>query len=230
MDQEESFERALADLAIVESAYSEEIQLFENENNTYANDTFPLRFTLKLKENNSVNGEDDVAAHVTLEFVAGYPKETGVQIVSYRSRSPGNKIRLDETVAAIRKTAAECLEEEMEGGLTCCATALEVWNDFHDNNPDAAGHSSSIDGNAGGSSVPQRANYSSANHHYTWITGEPLVDRKSTFQAHVCQVFSEREVKESLQQLIEYNPKLQKATHNMVRLSCFGFFIIVDSF
>ena len=52
---------------------------------------------------------------------------------------------------------------------------------------------------------------------HVWISGEPLVDRKSTFVAHICRVVTERDVHEALHQLLDRNSKLQRATHNMVR-------------
>ncbi|CAG9537262.1 unnamed protein product [Cercopithifilaria johnstoni] len=48
----------------------------------------------------------------------------------------------------------------------------------------------------------------------TIISGNSLVDRKSTFQAHVAQVFSREEVTLVLNKLKENN-KIAKATHNM---------------
>lgn len=47
------------------------------------------------------------------------------------------------------------------------------------------------------------------------IHGEPLVDRKSVFQAHACQVSSLDEVKEVVR-IIKENKKTSTATHNVV--------------
>ena len=51
--------------------------------------------------------------------------------------------------------------------------------------------------------------------HYTWISGQPLLDRKSSFQAHLCEVYSENDVREALYQLLTSSSKIQRATHNM---------------
>uniref|UniRef100_A0A8R1TS47 RWD domain-containing protein n=2 Tax=Onchocerca TaxID=6281 RepID=A0A8R1TS47_ONCVO len=48
----------------------------------------------------------------------------------------------------------------------------------------------------------------------TIVSGNSLVDRKSTFQAHVAQVFSKNEVTLVLNKLKENN-KIARATHNM---------------
>ncbi|KAM3728570.1 Protein IMPACT [Dirofilaria immitis] len=48
----------------------------------------------------------------------------------------------------------------------------------------------------------------------TIISGNSMVDRKSTFQAHVAQVFSKNEVTLVLNKLKENN-KIARATHNM---------------
>lgn len=214
MDHEEALDRALADLEIVEAAYADEIQL--DKNHDKSSRKFPLRFTLKLGDEQ--NEEED--ALVTLEFVTGYPTKTGVQIVSYRSRSPKNKARLDETVASIRKTSIECLDEGMEGGLACCAKAFEAWNDYHDNHPISTSDDNATD-DICNDLVPSQLLSD-----YKWITGEPLLDKKSTFQAHICRVSSEREAKEALKQLIEGSTKIQKATHNMVSLNRTIFWLI----
>jgi Uncharacterized protein family UPF0029 len=52
---------------------------------------------------------------------------------------------------------------------------------------------------------------------FPWITGQPLVDRKSTFLAHACPVSCEADVKIAMQQLLDSHSKYRRATHNMVR-------------
>jgi hypothetical protein len=47
------------------------------------------------------------------------------------------------------------------------------------------------------------------------VSGEPLVDRKSTFQAHLAPVFSAEEVQEVVAALME-NTKIARATHNIL--------------
>ncbi|KAH8740894.1 ximpact conserved protein [Cryptosporidium ryanae] len=44
--------------------------------------------------------------------------------------------------------------------------------------------------------------------------GEPIVDRKSVFQAHVCKVFTTEDVKKVIKWLLS-NTKIARATHNM---------------
>ena len=49
-----------------------------------------------------------------------------------------------------------------------------------------------------------------------WITSEQtLIDRKSVFQAHLCQVSNEDMVKRAVHKLIQGSTKIQRATHNM---------------
>lgn len=45
-------------------------------------------------------------------------------------------------------------------------------------------------------------------------TGAPIIDRKSTFQGHVAQVFNRDDVLSAMQQL-KLNTKIERATHNM---------------
>jgi hypothetical protein len=184
--EEESFERALADLEIIQAAYPEVTA------NNDAPTLFPLQFTLHLTEH----------AFVTMEFQEGYPTSSGVQISSYRSRSD-EKSRMEVTVSAIRRVSLECQDDEMEGGITCCSTALESWNDFVEGK-DSEPESEKIE------AMPK------VDTNYEWISGEPLVDKKSTFRAHLCRVNSEQQVHEALHQLITGSSKIQRASHNMV--------------
>jgi hypothetical protein len=186
--EEESFERASADLEIIQAAYPEELTA-HNDTPTF----FPLKFTLNLTEH----------AFVTMELQEGYPTSSGVQISSYRSR-PDEKSRMEVTVSAIRRASLECQEEEMEGGITCCSTALESWNDY-DEGKEPEPESEKIE------AMPK------VDTNYEWISGEPLVDKKSTFQAHLCRLNSEQQVHEALHQLITGSSKIRRASHNMVR-------------
>lgn len=54
----------------------------------------------------------------------------------------------------------------------------------------------------------------SGEHKFTFATSEPIVDRKSTFQGHVTEVFTKHDVSLALQQL-KLNTKIERATHNM---------------
>jgi hypothetical protein len=189
MDEEESLERALADLEIIQSAYPDEVTTQQ------AAASFPLQFTLHLTEH----------AFVTMELATGYPVESGVQISAYRSSRSGDKNRMETTASAIRRVSLECQEEEMEGCITCCSTAFETWND-HDDEGEEEIPPGEVE------EVPP----SKVESVYEWKTGEPLFDRKSTFQAHLCRVESELQVREALNQLIMGSSKIQRASHNMV--------------
>lgn len=194
-EEDESLERALADIELLQAAYPDEIDVAPNNNNN--NKSFPLHVTLSL------DGEG--SSTIGLEWMEGYPTKTGVVISSYRS---SQKERMDQVARRVRQAAQECLEDEMEGALACCAAAMEAWGDYVDENEEQAAQSMPI---------ISTSSYEPPSKVYKWISGEPLVDRKSTFVAHVCQVSSEVEVKEALYQLISSSSKIQRASHNMVR-------------
>jgi hypothetical protein len=46
------------------------------------------------------------------------------------------------------------------------------------------------------------------------VTGDPVVERKSTFQAHVCPLSSQREF-QAFQRVLLENNKIRNATHNV---------------
>jgi hypothetical protein len=119
------------------------------------------------------------------------------QIVSYRCQ-PEEKARMEATVTAMR----ESLDN---GAWACCSTALQVWSEG-ESTVEHQPEPTVTEGTA-----------QSSTHHYHWITGEPLTDRKSTFQAHICLIESQADVRPALDQLIMSTSKLQRATHNMVR-------------
>lgn len=201
MDQAEtsdSLDRALTDIAMLQSAYPDEIDVAVAIDGTQMQQ-FPLQVTLRLDENGN--------SSITLEFVDGYPIQTGVQISSYRSTA---KDRIDAVARAVRVAAEECLEEGIEGGLACCAAAMESWQDFdaqqlHRNNDTSCKENKSLE-----IQLPIQSSK-----HYEWITGEPLMDRKSVFLAHACRVSNEKAVREALAQLLSSSSKIQRATHNM---------------
>jgi len=49
---------------------------------------------------------------------------------------------------------------------------------------------------------------------FTFTSGEPIIDRKSTFQGHTTEVFERQDVLLALKQL-KLNTKIERATHNM---------------
>ena len=204
----ESFDRAMADIEMMRAAYPDETAS-EPETTTASSDChrlsrheFPLHVTLNLSE----------TAYIQLEFTEGYPTESNVLISSYRS-SPDEKKCMENAVSAVRSAANECLEDGIEGGLACCAAAFQAWNEsYTDQKCEKEAMPSSDDAEL--DSKPAVLPASSKTFH--WISGSPLVDRKSTFVAHACRISSEVEAREAIRQLIENNPRLQKATHNMV--------------
>lgn len=197
-ESSDSLDRALADIAILQSAYPDEIDVCVGIDGTQMQQ-FPLQVALKLEENAS--------SLIILEFVDGYPIKTGVQIASYRS---SEKDKIDAVARAVRLAAEECLEEGMEGGLACCAAAAETWQDFDAQKQPRHNGTSCKDSNSV-EPIPRKQ----PSRQYEWIAGEPLMDRKSVFLAQACRVSNEKEVREALVQLLSSSSKIQRATHNM---------------
>jgi hypothetical protein len=200
---ESSLDLALADIELLRSAYPDETVFAEGDGDGHAGKdhchlTFPLAVTLHLSEN----------ALMELEFNEGYPTIAALKVSKYRSTKDHD--RLEAAVKAVQKTALECLEDGMEGALPCCAAAFEAWNEVEESCDRIETASRSHD--AAGSSLAFDPKGST----FTWTSGEPLTDRKSSFQAHACRIASEQDVKTALQQLLSNN-KIMKATHNMVR-------------
>jgi hypothetical protein len=196
---ESSIERARADLEIIQSCYPDEI---DNDSSSTSN-TFPFQFTLQLL--------DHVSTSITMKLDPGYPVLTGVQIATYQTDKAQYKARLEAVVRAVRKVSLECQEEGIEGCIMCCAIALETWNDYCDSSINSKNNSNDNDENDNESSPSTSAEYDNNNNinnkqHsddddrttrvYEWISGEPLLDKKSAFQAHICKVYSERDVKD----------------------------------
>ena len=199
-----SLERARADIEIIQSCYPDEIS-----SSSCCDDSsgFPFQFTLQLSVASG-------ASNITFRLDRGYPVLSGVQIADYRTDSIKHKARLEAVVRAVRKVSSECQEEEIEGCIACCAIASETWNDYSlDENK--ASHADESTTNHASGDEDKPSNDISPNKEYTWISGEPLLDKKSSFQAHLCEVFSEQDVRESLQQLLTSSSKIQRATHNM---------------
>jgi Uncharacterized protein family UPF0029 len=136
----------------------------------------------------------------------------------------------------VRITAASCLSEGVEGGLACCAAALDA---FHSHNstvdqldtttiaPDPIDDDNrngtfSLWNRPDGAPIPSTPEPPQQPPHYTWMIGEPLVDRKSVFLAHLCRIQVESQVQPAIQQLLHSHSKYQRATHNMVRVVCDG--------
>jgi hypothetical protein len=204
MEAEESFERAVADLEMLTAMYPDETSVSEAVSTSTS--TFPLQVTFHFSE----------TAHIQLALIAGYLIDTGIEVVSYRS-SPDEKARMEEAVTAFRSTAKECLDDGIEGCFACCAAALETWSDFDDGGNDLGNNDTEIDPLAEGTELAQQeAVPQPPEKVFHWISGEPFVDRKSTFQAHACRISSDKDVREALHQLLDGNVRLKRTTHNMV--------------
>jgi len=210
-DNEDSLERARADIEIIQSCYPDEIS---SSSYLDGSSIFPFQFTLKLPD-------DSTTSYITLRLEEGYPTVSGVQISDYRTNNLKHKARLEAVVRAVRRVSAECREEEIEGCIACCAIAMETWNDYSiDDNADHHNDHNigTFDGSTTKNAPDGGGKISSANlpeKHYDWISGEPLLDKKSSFQAHLCEVYSEEQVQESLHQLLTSSSKIQRASHNM---------------
>jgi putative IMPACT (imprinted ancient) family translation regulator len=201
----------------------------------------PLSFTLHLSgpdgrgtttSTAAAPSSSTAQASLTMALPWGYPVTAGVQIVDYRSHSAEHKVRLDRVVRAVRAVSLECQQDKMEGAIACCAVALETWDTNFDGEKDHRRDENDDDSRSTSPTVDvvddaAPSVYFSSKHdkknltrperqrHYKWITGKPLVDKKSTFQAHVCLVYSEMEVREALHELLSSTSKIQRATHNM---------------
>ena len=198
-----SLERARADIEIIQSCYPDEISSCSSCDD-YS--TFPFQFTLALSADSDAN-------NLILRLEPGYPFNSGVQIANYRTDSVQYKARLEAVVRAVRKVSSECQEEEIEGCIACCAIALETWNDYDEND---GGDDHATEDESTSEKASQGGHLSSiVEKHYDWISGEPLLDKKSSFQAHLCEVHSEEEVRGALHQLLTSSSKIQRATHNM---------------
>ena len=110
-----SLELALADIEMMRAAYPDETSTIDS-----IPEAFPIVVTLQLNKSDFID----------LEFGHGYPTRSNIQVLRYRSSKQNE--RLERAVAAVRRTAQECLENGVEGGLACCAAALEAWNECQD--------------------------------------------------------------------------------------------------
>lgn len=188
-EDEESLERARVDLEMIQAAYPDECHCTDDA------EDFPLTFQLHLA---------DPSSTIDLQLVKGYPVSSNVEVVRYHSN---DKVRIDTVIKRMRETAAECQKEGMEGALACVGAAMKAWEE--------AKRITSVEIEATPS--PAVEAQSSHTRQYTWISSTtPLVDRKSTFVAHVCrQVTNEIQVREALQQLVSSSTKMARATHHM---------------
>lgn len=200
---ESSLDLALADIELLCSAYPDEVAFVGNgcSNSLSSSDqSLPLTVTLHLSDD----------ALVDFQFDDGYPKDSAIKVT--RCRSSKEYPILQAAIRAFERTALECMQEGIEGALPCCAAAFEAWNSAKEDQKQnfetppttiLKNQSETIDDQKKKSTV--------------WVSGEPLIDRKSTFQAHLCHVHSEHDVQEALRSLNSISNKIARATHNMVR-------------
>ena len=113
--------------------------------------------------------------------------------------------------------------------MACCAAALEAWHGTHTADSSSASASVanllavsvSVSVSEGDLDVDDNNIHCNTNSNhdndncFTWISGDPLVDRKSVFQAHLCRLENEANVAPALQQLLTSSSKMQRATHHM---------------
>jgi len=197
ISHEESLERVLADVELLLSAYPDEAKALRDDNDVANTDNFPFRVQLTLSD----------TAFITLEWEEGYPVQSSIQIHSYRS-SPNEKSRMETTVTAVRTAAEEALGDQIEAGFMCAAAAKDTW--------EAQLESENKKNEEMQMAAQQVSLVTPVSKVYEWKTGEPLTDRKSAFQAHICRIEKESDVKPALFQLLNGNSKIQRASHNMV--------------
>lgn len=215
---EESLMRAMADLELLTAAYPDEITLhhtanpLQNSNNSNESAleplprNFPLVFTLHLSSSNPLTKKNP---SITMQLSHGYPTTSGITVTSYRIGS-SSKLHVENVVSAIHAASVQSLGEE--SALLCCAAAMEAWQQAANLQNHALEDENTSLPDTPVSTKPINQQPSSFG---LWITGEPLMDRKSTFQAHLCSIASELDVPRALDALIGTSGKLQRATHNM---------------
>jgi hypothetical protein len=215
-DDVSALEMALADIEMIRSAYPDETRSDPLSLQSSSSPcSFPLHVDLWFSD----------SAVCTLEFQEGYPTTTNIGVARYRTKNAGENIKVERAVAAVRRVAQE--NQGMESGLACCAAAMDAWNDTEepvaldisayptDVRPDKKQQQQQPSRHGSDSSS---FTVDSATLLFSWISGLPLVDRKSTFVAHICPISSEAQVKPALNQLISGSTRIQRATHNMVSL------------
>jgi hypothetical protein len=205
MDSSESFERAHADLEMLLAAFATELQMNDDE---LEHLQFPFQVTFQFS----------TTVSCVLEWREGYPLTEPLHLVAFRSSTSHDKVRLEAALTAFRQHAEECFALQIEAGLTCCSAALEAWNAYTEVSNCTTSKENADDDEM---RLPKKEAVTKTENatiqSYQWMTGEPLLDRKSTFQAHVCNIHSDADVPPALFQLLQSSTKLQRATHNMVR-------------
>ena len=223
-ENDESLEAARADVELLQAAYPDEIESITTD--AEKDDVrFPLTVRLHFSKTTSCE----------LQWREGYPDESTVEIVSWRIKDAREQPCLERALAALRSAARVGSNSDYAGvGMACCAAALEAWHGTHTADSSSASASTSVANllavsvsvsvSEGDLDVDDNNNNSihcntNSNHDNdnccTWISGDPLVDRKSVFQAHLCRLENEANVAPALQQLLTSSSKMQRATHHM---------------
>jgi Uncharacterized protein family UPF0029 len=151
-EDDESLQRALADLEMVMAAYPDETSIIsssssdDNNSNhiTHAASATPTCFPLQFRLHMSIP-----SCYFDLIMRSGYPTMCNIEIASMRcnGKNAENKERMEAAATAIRNTARMCLAVQggddgdddenkdgggggggQEGALACCAAAMEAWN------------------------------------------------------------------------------------------------------
>eukprot|EP00593_Proboscia_inermis_P002873 CAMPEP_0171297628 /NCGR_PEP_ID=MMETSP0816-20121228/6370_1 /TAXON_ID=420281 /ORGANISM="Proboscia inermis, Strain CCAP1064/1" /LENGTH=237 /DNA_ID=CAMNT_0011772031 /DNA_START=91 /DNA_END=804 /DNA_ORIENTATION=+ len=142
----------------------------------------------------------------------GYPLECGLEIKSYRGGNSISKNDVESCIRAIRVTAQECLENGEEACLSCCMAAMSAWQDCADETRQLEQIKQNEADECRRLCEISRVKEDAAD--IEWISGGILVDRKSTFQAHIARIVCEDDVNRALDKL-RSNTKISRATHNM---------------
>lgn len=246
-----SLQRALADIEILFSAYPDEVRMVETSDEDISTTIVPDDSSIRRHEQHQQEQKQNhpeqnhnqhfplyiifqlsSTAILKLQFETGYPISSNITVVSYRCH-PRETSCMEAIVTAIQNTSMECLENEMEGGLACCAVAKDLWDSYNTTssaiNNIANANEIVVDGGDGGEGgvgrilqpfvdFEHQQDEQDNDQKYNWISSATIIEKKSIFQSHVCSVRSEDDVPMALQQLKYKNTRIQRATHNMVRI------------
>ena len=227
-----SISRAIADLEMLSAAYPDEVNIpydlpsFENDDQA-SKLSFPFTFTLTLPDPSTITNtgspstsNNKSASFITMDLPKGYPTKAALKIQSYRcgggsTESSMTKYPMEQSVQAAQNAALECFENEEEAGFQVCQAAISTWEEFiqelyeKDQDELALAQLELQD--------KHEKVMLEEGEGITWISSTNLlIDRKSTFQAHITVVNSDDMVQRALRKLIGGSTKIQKATHNMV--------------
>ena len=238
---ESSIERARADLEIIQSCYPDEI---DNDSSfSTSNNTFPFQFTLQLLNHvsTSITMKLDPGYPVlTGVQIATYQTDKA----QYKARLEAvvravRKVSLECQEEGI-EGCIMCCAIALETWNDYCDSNINrnnnnnnsnnSDNNSNNNNDNTNNDNDETDNESSPSTLAEYDNNNNNNNKqhsddedkdhttitvYEWISGEPLLDKKSAFQAHLCKVYSESDVKDSLHQLLTSSSKIQRASHNM---------------